>query len=418
MPFSEWKECLLEDVCVFQRGFDLPSSSRIKGNYPIVASNGIVEYHGAYKVKGPGVVIGRSGNIGGSQYVKTDFWPLNTTLWIKDFKNNHPKFIYYFLQTFDFKQYNSGSGVPTLNRNHIHTIPVSVPFELKEQQAIADVLGSLDDKIELNRKMNKTLEDMAQAIFKSWFVDFDPVKAKAEGRTIEGLSQEILDLFPDSFEDSELGEIPKGWSIYEFDDILEITSSKRIFMSDYVSEGIPFYRSKEIIEKQKGNNVSTELFITKQKYNEIKDKFSVPKVGDILLTSVGTLGVSYLVKNSDEFYFKDGNLTWFKNYTKTFPEIIYYWLRSSMGQSRLEEISIGSTQKALTIASMKKINIILPSVEIQKELNMTFKIIRDNIDFHNDQIETLSTMRDTLLPKLISGELRIPDAEKLVEGVV
>src|SRR5574344_1474998 len=124
-------------------------------------------------------------------------------------------YIYYNFSTRKDEFFNLASGgstMPILNKTAFSNLKIKIP-QLSEQQAIADILGSLDDKIELNRQMNKTLEDMAQAIFKSWFVDFDPVKAKAEGRTIEGLSQEILDLFPDRFEDSELGDIPKGWSI-------------------------------------------------------------------------------------------------------------------------------------------------------------------------------------------------------------
>ena len=102
------------------------------------------------------------------------------------------------------------------------------------------------------------------------------------------------------------------WQRLRFGDICEITSSKRIFMSDYVSSGIPFYRSKEIIEKQSGKNISTGLFISEEKYAEIKNKYSVPQANDILLTSVGTLGIPYVVKEDEKFYFKDGNLIWIK----------------------------------------------------------------------------------------------------------
>jgi len=144
---SEWKEITLGDFMTLQRGFDLPESSRIAGSSPIIASTGIVGTHNKAMVKGPGVVIGRSGSIGGGQFIQSDFWPLNTTLWVKDFKGNDPRFCYYLLKSIDLTRFNAGSGVPTLNRNHIHPLPINVPTSNTEQKAIAHILGSLDDKI-------------------------------------------------------------------------------------------------------------------------------------------------------------------------------------------------------------------------------------------------------------------------------
>jgi hypothetical protein len=133
-------------------------------------------------------------------------------LYVKDFHGNHERFVYYLLKAMDFGRYNSGSAQPSLNRNYVHPIPVTVP-PVPEQRAIAHVLGSLDDTIELNRQMNKTLEAMAQAIFKSWFVGFDPVRAKAEGRQPVRMDAATAALFPDSFEESASGEIPRGWRV-------------------------------------------------------------------------------------------------------------------------------------------------------------------------------------------------------------
>ena len=174
----DWLRTTLGEVITLQRGFDLPKSKRIDGPFPVIASTGPLGTHEEAKVKGPGVVIGRSGSLGGGQYIESSFWPLNTTLWVKDFKGNDHRFCYYLLRSLDLAQFNVGSGVPTLNRNHVHPLPVFLP-PLPEQRAIARVLGTLDDKIELNRRMNETLEEMARALFKSWFVDFDPVRAKA-----------------------------------------------------------------------------------------------------------------------------------------------------------------------------------------------------------------------------------------------
>jgi type I restriction enzyme S subunit len=163
-------------------------------------------------------------------------------------------------------------------------------------------------------------------------------------------------------------------------DLLEITSSKRIHMADYVASGIPFYRSKEVIERSKGNPISTELFIAPSQFEVIKQKFGSPSDGDILLTSVGTLGVPYVVKGDGDFYFKDGNLTWMRNFTEAIsPQFLYYWLTSPGTQQKLDEVSIGSTQKALTISALKALEIPLPSRSIQEGIVEILGAISDRI---------------------------------------
>ena len=152
-------------------------------------------------------------------------------------------------------------------------------------------------------------------------------------------------------------------------DLCEITSSKRIFASDYVSEGVPFYRGKEITEKYKGNlDVSTELFISEEKFCEIERKFGAPKVGDLLLTSVGTLGSPYVVKSGERFYFKDGNLTWFRHFKRLDSRFLYYWLVSPQGRAELKKCTIGSSQSAYTIVLLKGMEIELPSVSVQRRI--------------------------------------------------
>ena len=219
---KNWTDMPLGEFVTLQRGHDLPDGSRISGNIPILGSFGITGWHNAAKAKGPGITVGRSGaSFGVVTYSPVDFWPLNTALYVVDFHGNDERFAYYLLRQFDFKSYNSGSAQPSLNRNFVHPVTVSVP-PLPEQRMIAHILSTLDDKIELNRKMNETLEAMARALFKSWFVDFDPVRAKAEGRST-GLPARIAALFPDSFEDSELGKIPTGWtvqSLYHMADVI------------------------------------------------------------------------------------------------------------------------------------------------------------------------------------------------------
>ena len=187
------------------------------------------------------------------------------------------------------------------------------------------------------------------------------------------------------------------WPIVTLGEIAEVGSSKRIKMSDYVSSGVPFFRSKEIIEKHKGNEISTELFISEQQYNSIAEKFGAPKEGEILLTSVGTLGVPYQVKNNDKFYFKDGNLTWFRNFKKNInPRYLYYWLTSDEAKRRFNEVTIGSTQQALTIMALKSIPMSLPPLNIQNAIVKNVDDLHNKL-FLNRQInQTLEQMTQTL----------------------
>lgn len=168
------------------------------------------------------------------------------------------------------------------------------------------------------------------------------------------------------------------WYRKKLGDVCSITSSKRIFAREYKSQGIPFYRGKEIIEKHNGNSASTELFISRERYDEIKAKFDVPRRGDILLTSVGTLGVSWLV-DEDEFYFKDGNLTWLRTNEEISPEYLYLWLNSSEAQNQIDFMSIGSTQKALTIDTLNKFDITVPDKLTQEKICSCIYPLMDKI---------------------------------------
>ncbi len=198
MATDGWRRIPLGKFVTLQRGHDLPEERRRPGNVPILGSFGITGGHDEAKAKGPGVTVGRSGaSFGTVTYSKIDFWPLNTALYVVDFHGNDERFAYYFLKCFDFRGYNSGSAQPSLNCNFIHPVLVDIP-PVSEQHAIAQILGTLDDKIELNRRMSGTLEAMARALFKSWFIDFDPVRAKAEGCDT-GLANPIVDFFPSRF---------------------------------------------------------------------------------------------------------------------------------------------------------------------------------------------------------------------------
>ncbi len=181
------------------------------------------------------------------------------------------------------------------------------------------------------------------------------------------------------------------------ENLLEVTSTKRIHMADYVKSGVPFYRSKEVIERSKGNRISTELFISRDQFEIIQKKFGRPQDGDILLTSVGTVGVPYLVKGDGDFYFKDGNLTWMRNFTNEISaRFLYYWLTSPLIQQKIKEVSIGSTQKALTISALKSLEITLPTRKVQNEIVVILDSISDRITLLRETNTTLEAIAQAL----------------------
>jgi len=188
------------------------------------------------------------------------------------------------------------------------------------------------------------------------------------------------------------------WKEYKLGELAEITSAKRIFYSEYVPQGVPFYRSKEVIDKFLKREVQTELFISEEKFTTIKDKFGVPEKDDILLTSVGTLGVPYLVRDKDRFYFKDGNLTWFRNIDKNTIDVqyLFIWLQSIIGKQKLDEITIGSTQSALTIQGLKSVSILLPELKKQTAIASILSSLDDKIDLLHRQNKTLEQMAETI----------------------
>lgn len=209
------------------------------------------------------------------------------------------------------------------------------------------------------------------------------------------------------------------WEKVKLGDVCEITSSKRIFYSEYVDDGVPFYRSKEIIESDEGKIIENPLYISVDKYNEIKEKFGVPQTGDMLLTSVGTIGIPYIIKKNDCFYFKDGNLTWFRDFREDLnSEYLYYWIKSSEGTGILYNTTIGSSQKALTISALKNIKVSLPPRSVQDKIVEVVSAYDDLIENNQKQIKLLEEAAQRLYKEWFV-DLRFPGYEntKIVDGV-
>lgn len=185
---------------------------------------------------------------------------------------------------------------------------------------------------------------------------------------------------------------------YKLGDLADITSSKRIFLSDYSRTGIPFYRSKEIIQKSLGHAVTDPLFITFEKFNEIKVRFGSPQDGDLLISAVGERsGIPYVVSQDGDFYFKDGNLIWFRNISNRLnTKYLYYWIKSNEGQSTINSLMIGSAQRALTIIGLKGLELQLPKIETQRRIASILSSLDDKIELNRQTNQTLEAIAQAL----------------------
>jgi type I restriction enzyme, S subunit len=211
----------------------------------------------------------------------------------------------------------------------------------------------------------------------------------------------------------------EGWIAFKLGELADITSSKRIFLSDYVEVGIPFYRSKEIIEKANGGDISTELFITKERYSAIKQKFGSPVNGDLLLAAVGErAGTPYCVKDDGDFYFKDGNLIWFRNFNKTaHSKFLYYYFRTKVGQLELESTMIGSAQKALTIIGLKNLEVNLPLFNSQVKIASVLSSLDDKIELNLQMNKTLGAIAQAIFKEWFV-DFRFPGFDgELMDGL-
>ena len=394
---ASWSYGDLLSFFELKRGHDLPLQNRCDGEYPIIGSNGVTGFHNEAICLSQGVITGRSGTLGKVYFSEKPYWPLNTSLYITDFKGNNPKYCYYFLKHFPLDKFGTGTGVPTLNRNIIHKQKVIFP-PLLEQQKIAEVLSTVDEKIDLIDQKIAETEKLKTGLMQKLF---------SEG---VGVQDSDGNWQPHSeFQDSPVGRIPKCWQPETLGNILDVASSKRIKREEYVDEGVPFYRSKEIIQKSKHLSFTPEIFICRERFDKISEKFGAPQKGDILISAVGTIGAIYCVQN-EEFYFKDGNLLWLRGIDKSelSSEFLECYLRSHTCQEMLANLSAGSSQSALTIVKLNKLPLIIPTEDEQKMIVSIVSSVSKKINLLKAQKHENQQLKKGLMQKLLTGEWRVP----------
>ncbi len=362
---GEWKECLLGEVLNLKRGYDLPNQDRLPGRIPIISSSGTMHFHSESKACGPGVVTGRYGTIGEVFYTEGDYWPLNTTLYVQDFKGNHPKYIYYLLKGFDFGKYSDKSAVPGVNRNDLHTESVIIP-DIPEQKAIAEVLSSLDDKIDLLHRQNKTLESLGQTLFRQWFIE------ETDDSWDEINLSDIADHFKDSVNPSkEPAKIFNHYSLPAFDEGME-----------------PKPEIGASILSNKYKVLENTILISKLNPR-------TPRVWPIF----GTVNEDSSICSTEFQVVKPKNLAHYG--------FIYYFLKSYQVTHELSGASGGTSgsHQRVNPDDIFNLGLLLPTDNKIIDFNKVCSEHLSKIRINKSQIGRLSALRDLLLPKLMSGDV-------------
>ncbi len=382
---SEWREITLGDFVSLQRGHDLTENERKPGHIPVMGSAGMNGCHNTALAKGPGVVVGRSGaSFGQVHYCRSDYWPHNTALYVTDFRGNDTRFTYYFLKSLDFTRYNSGSAQASLNRNYIYPIPIRVP-EPTEQRAIASVLGALDDKIELNRRMNETLEALAQSLFKSWFLDatrdgiprgWREVSVGDEAELVKGVSYRSVELA-----DSETA-------------LVTLKSFKR--GGGYRSDGLKPYTGEfdreQIVEP--GELVVANTDVTQAA--EVIGKPALVLPDGRFKTLVASLDLTIVRPKASDLS----------------RHFFYLLFRTDDFQSHIYGHTNGTTVLHLSKTGIPTYRFARPPESVAREFSRIVASLYQRIEANEAESRTFAAFRNALLPKLLSGEVRVPDAKQ------
>jgi type I restriction enzyme S subunit len=407
---GEWRASTWGEEISLEYGKALRGHDESRGRYRVFGSNGPIGWTSEPLAPGPGVILGRKGAYRGVQYSPDPFFVIDTAYYVVPKSNLDMRWLYYAIRHYKLGEVDDGSPIPSTTRAAVYMLDLDVP-PLDEQRAIAHILGTLDDKIELNRRMSETLEAMARALFKSWFVDFDPVRAKAEGRD-PGLPQPLADLFPDSFEDSELGEIPRGWRVKAIDDLAEVVggSTPKTERAEYWARGTHHWVTpKDLSRLSMPILLDTERKITDAGLAQISSGL-LPK-GTVLLSSRAPIG--YLAIAEVPVAVNQGFIA-MKPRPGTSNLFLLRWANAA--HDDILSHANGSTFLEISKSSFRPIRTVAPAAPVMDAFDRVSRPIYLEVVEHERESRTLAALRDALLPKLISGELRVGDPARFLAG--
>jgi type I restriction enzyme S subunit len=384
---SEWREVTLGDVIELKRGYDLPTRARSVGPYPIVSSSGINGSHAEAKVRGPGVVTGRYGTLGQVFYITGDFWPLNTSLYVRDFKGNNPRFVAVLLESMDLAQHDGAAAVPGINRNQLHIVPVRVP-DRAAQDRIAAIMESIDDLIENNRRRVEVLEEMARAIYREWFVRF-----RYPGH-------EHVPLV-----DSPLGPIPDGWEISPLFDVVDVGFGFSFKSKQFSDSGpIPVIRIRDV---PNGTTKTYSDEVPPERYRVVD--------GDVL---IGMDGEFHLRQWTGGDAWLNQRVTRLRPTNGLSPR---HLMLAVTGPIRDWNAAIsGTTVAHLGKRHLEQIQILSPPHEVLDLATPLFDDLANQACTLVHASRQLTAIRDLLLPKLVTGQIDVShlDLDSLTEAAI
>ncbi|TSA37777.1 MAG: restriction endonuclease subunit S [Verrucomicrobiaceae bacterium] len=371
----------LGDALTLQRGFDITKAEQTDGNVPIVSSSGISSYHNKWKVKKPGLIIGRKGTLGTVHFIRSNCWPHDTTLWVKDFKGNDPLFLSFFLQTLKLENFDVGSANPTLNRNHVHKIKVIFPKTIDTQKKIAAILSAYDELIENNRRRIALLEKLAEEIYREWFVRLR---------------------FPGHEKVRVTKGVPQGWSIQPASEAFHVMGggTPKTEVAVYWDGEISFFTPKD---SHFGFYVlDTEKTLTEKGLQSCSSQLFPAET--IFITARGTVGELCLAHRPMAM-----NQSCYALAPRGEQSVYFHFLAMKLAITYIKGISKSGVFDNIVIDTFKNVPIRMPSAELLRSFNEMAKPIFAQIGCLLQTNVRLTETRDKLLPRLISGKLSVED---------
>ena len=385
---SEFHPTTLGKLVNFSNGRSSPERFE-DGKFPVFGSNGLIGRANETNAPPSSIIVGRVGSYCGSvHFSQQPCWVTDNAIKATAKDKNSPEFLFYLLKHLDLNNWRSGSGQPLINQATLNAIEVCAP-EPDEQWEIGKFVGALDNRITLLRETNATLEAIAKALFKSWFVDFDPVRAKQEGRAPEGMDESTMALFPDSFEETELGLVPMGWRNVSLREAVSIHDSKRIPLSgqerDKRKGPYPYYGAAALMDAV-DDYIFNGVYLLTGEDGSVADTNGHPIMQYVW-------GKFWVNNHAHILQGKDGVST--------------ERVMLAMQRTNITPYITGAVQAKLSQTNMWRINFLMPPREVAKNFGSLLEPLFVRFRQNTEQAQTLATLRDTLLPRLISGQLRL-----------
>jgi type I restriction enzyme S subunit len=414
---GDWRSSTWGNEITLEYGKGIRGYSDTPGPYRVFGSNGPVGWTYESIASGPGVILGRKGAYRGIRFSREPFFVIDTAYYVVPKTDLDMRWLYYAIIYHRLGEIDDGSPIPSTTRAAVYVRDVDVP-PLDEQRAIASVLGALDDKIDLNRRMNETLEAMARAIFKDWFVDFGPTRAKIEGRA-PYLAPEIWSLFPDRLDNE--GK-PQGWTILTLAELAAQSGGQirtgpfgtQLHRADYRPTGRPVVMPANLIS---GEIVEDNIArIGPEMVARLSDH--AMSEGDIVYGRRGDIGRKALVgPNEAGWLCGTGCLRISIRSNSCPPAYIFYYLDRPEIQEWISTRAVGATMPNLNTGILGEVQILVPTSEIASQFVLAVEPLIHHARTNRSESKTLAATRDLLLSKLMSGEIRVRDAENPMRNV-